>query len=1817
MNYLKSIDKDGLDVESAGKVLTESLAERDFNCRESRRKLEGMGVDPAEALVLLARHKSGVKYGYEISPETPRRLLGLAGNGRNEKNGAPLRRLSESPFFLVKACWLYEHAPAFFMFEKNSEACENLVFEYAKRYEAVLNGQKGPKSGRNLRTIGKTFLKGKQKRVMMTTFWESKIMDPLLLVEKTKDMNLEGLEICVDFHPFNFTKLLPEEFTFGMREAIWRECRRSRIKLDIHSPIVGPYTPVPSPAGGKQRFYNPADCLDVQYEVIDLARDIGAGCIVFHLIDISDPKKMISLVEKAGGSRVRITFENYCQTDICQTSAMYLECMAQIYNALPKELRQRNFGVTMDVGHLNIEGEDPLVGAERIGKWCKDKNVFLRVHATDNYGKLLFSPPAYSADVHSNVSGKGIDNALIIKLLRGMGLEFEVVAEQIKPLTPADIATIHNAQAFTLDRTYEDYCRKGKATLSKIERGAFINPAVIREPAYNFLVGLQDITALREYLVYRQIQDKKHLSVDEAKKVSQDFRSVSKQHKIDLTSYMDDLLLPIQTETGSVQKSELDLICQNISSVLYETIGMEHLDRVFSSDRTYKNGEAVYEQHSQGREMFLVKEGQAEVFIDGSSVATLESGKVFGEIGLFYNISRSATIRAASGRTRIGSLNRRGLENLFIHGHPVVYELIRRLFNILPGRLRNLNEKYKSAINALHIIYDGDEKRVPNLGHVQMENRLDIGEFLPVLEQQEIRKFEKGDLIFAEGEKGDGAYFILDGKVKVVASSDNYTEILLGKLDRGRIFGEMALIDDKPRSASIVTLAPCKTAFIHRKAFDDIIEKKSELAFRLMGFICLSLYRSILRLDKFYSEVKSSKTKPKKDGKFFLDGPGKLGQYLTIAPETIVRGLNLQQQYALKGIRKLFGQVLLEMQAVTRDRLIEAIHLQRFERLKVSSLFSDLSENELKNLSDLVYEKNVDAGETFIFQDEIGESFFVIIKGEARVYRTGEFAEEISLAVFGPGECVGEMGYFSDRKRSASVRAVRDTQLIEINYDDLPRAFDIAPKLAVNFMNIVTKRLSSLNVRLQDTFHRSRRAEHSLENLRSLLDLSDVLALRTGIEGLIQRVVHLAGKVMKADRASLFLIDEAAGELWSKVAMGDGMDEIRMPMDRGVAGWIARNGELVNIPDAYKDPRFDGEVDMLSGYHTQSILGGPVKDLRGNIIGVVQVINKKEGAFGREDENLFRAFASQTAIAVENYHLYNQIITNHEKMTVFLDVATSISQTLDLDTLINQIVTKVSEILNAERSTLFLLNRETGELWSKVAQGAGTTVIRFPASKGLAGHTASGKKILNIKNAYEDPRFDPTHDRETGYKTQSVLSAPVINRSGEVVGVTQTINKKSGGFDSEDEELLRALSSQLAVALENAQLYEQTLYMKNYLESIHESISNCIVTLDESYRIVTVNRAASAFFSQAAGITSVLGRDMRAILGGVNKYIGTRIRRAFESNQPVSVDDFEVRMQDGNMHSLNINILPLWNLKGEIQGVVVVFEDISREKRIKGALTRYMSRDIVEKMLEDPEKQALGGVRGRASILFSDIRGFTGLAENLSAERTVEFLNRYFSVMADIVFKNGGILDKYIGDAIMAVFGVPYAKKDDGARAVQTALDMVAALDGFNARMKGYGYPPIEIGVGICSGDVISGNIGSQKRMDYTVIGDGVNISSRLESLNKQYGTKILIGETTEEEIHGRFATRVIDYAIIKGKKTPTHIYEVLGEKDHQMTDAQLNFSKGYDLYRKEEFGKAAAFFEKGADQDPPCRVFLERCLDFGNKKRIPEKDGIWISEEK
>ncbi len=563
-----------------------------------------------------------------------------------------------------------------------------------------------------------------------------------------------------------------------------------------------------------------------------------------------------------------------------------------------------------------------------------------------------------------------------------------------------------------------------------------------------------------------------------------------------------------------------------------------------------------------------------------------------------------------------------------------------------------------------------------------------------------------------------------------------------------------------------------------------------------------------------------------------------------------------------------------------------------------------------------------------------------------------------------------------------------------------------------------------------------------------------------------------------------------------------------------------------------------------------------------------------------------------------------------------LAVSHDLAGELQLDLLIARIMRATTELLNAERSTLFVHDPKTGELFSVFAEGDGLREIRLPATRGIAGAVFTAGIPENIADPYADPRFDQVVDRRTGFVTRSILCQPITNKHGGRIGVTQVLNKRGGGFSAKDEARLRAFSAQIAVCLENARLFDDVLSMKNYNESILKSTSNGIITLDSDHNIVTTNDAALRLLGMPGGLVGVPATQAFA---GANGWIADRLRRSELNREAQLAADAEIVRPGGPPSSVNLTAAPLIDAADQRIGSMLVLEDITAEKRVRSTMARYMSKEVADQLLQDGD-DALVGKDQTVSILFSDVRGFTTIAEAIGARDTVAMLNEYFTEMVDVIFEHGGILDKYIGDAIMALFGAPFVGRTDADNAIATANQMLVSLGRLNGRRGADGRPPIDIGLGISTGDVIVGNIGSTKRMEYTVIGDSVNLASRLEGANKHYGSKILFSEFTARRLTATTLTREIDLIRVKGKDFPVAVHESLGHRAAELDrglGAMLEaYGAGIAAYRGRAWDDAERAFTRALAAMPgdgPSAIYIDRCRQFARVPPPKDWNGVWV----
>ena len=369
-----------------------------------------------------------------------------------------------------------------------------------------------------------------------------------------------------------------------------------------------------------------------------------------------------------------------------------------------------------------------------------------------------------------------------------------------------------------------------------------------------------------------------------------------------------------------------------------------------------------------------------------------------------------------------------------------------------------------------------------------------------------------------------------------------------------------------------------------------------------------------------------------------------------------------------------------------------------------------------------------------------------------------------------------------------------------------------------------------------------------------------------------------------------------------------------------------------------------------------------------------------------------------------------------------------------------------------------------------------------------------------------------------------------------------------------------------------------------------------------------------------------------------------------------AVVPMEVKNDTGE-YSLQYTICPLRSeasatkseLAGNSNGCVLVFDDLSERKMMKATLGRYLSGALVDQVLS-AGNDVLGGVRQKVTVLFSDIRSFTSISESMDAVDLVNMLNDYFTYEIPPIFDNNGVLDKFIGDAIMAVFGVPFVSTDDGktdaVHACKCSLEMIRELNRFNnkrVRLHGADCQLLKIGIGLNTNKVVSGNIGSDKRMEYTVIGDGVNLASRLEAQTKTYGVDVLISETTMLEVKDAFITRELDSIAVKGKTAGVKVYELVGARNvfddgsdcrpqEQFVGESVilcgnprilpyieAFEAALQLFRAQQFGEAKAAFATIYDaiQDKSSELFMGRCDEYMEDPPEPNWDGVYRPKTK
>lgn len=806
--------------------------------------------------------------------------------------------------------------------------------------------------------------------------------------------------------------------------------------------------------------------------------------------------------------------------------------------------------------------------------------------------------------------------------------------------------------------------------------------------------------------------------------------------------------------------------------------------------------------------------------------------------------------------------------------------------------------------------------------------------------------------------------------------------------------------------------------------------------------------------------------------------------------------------------------------------------------------------------------------------------------------------------------------------------AVGVAQVVDKNEGHFTR-FDL------NLLDSMTRPAAQalMNARLRDENERMRNVT---------VKISRVMSASSGsLDVLLANLTATVARLLDAMRCAIFLYDEATDELCTRAASGSGRDamrEVRVPSDKGILGRVFQGGTGIMVLDAYAEEGFCEELDRTTGFKTHNIICCPIwkpsldDGEERKAIGVAQAVNKIGGDFTNFDLHLLENMMPPAAQALANARLRDE---NERMKNILIDIAQAMSESQSLDLLLPRLASIVTRYLGVERCTIFLHNEKTGELYSRASENSNMKEIRFPSTAGIAGQAFTEEVRLVVPDAYADARFNQAIDRTTGFRTRDILAVPIWKNStgGEVrrvIGVAQAVNKIQGEFTQFDLNLLENMTTQAAHALVSARLTEEVTRVKNYNERMLESIGDGILSVDPDERIVKVNRATARMLRLTdEGGRELIGRRVDDVFSGENAWIASGVHDVARTGNSGMFRDMKLQSCARSNGAtvgpvsleVNLTIVPLTDPTGEQIGCIVQIEDVTKEKKMRNTLSRYMSPKVAERMLEEGAEE-LGGSLHCATALFSDIRGFTSISERLGATKTVDMLNAYFSRMTKIVFDHNGSLDKFIGDAIMAVYGVPFESPDDADNAVRTAIRMQIELLEYNKSAEFRDLPDLRIGIGVNTGEVVSGNIGSMQRMEYTSIGDAVNLSARLEGASKTYGADILISEFTVDQLRGSYVLREVDRICVKGKSQPVAIYEVLDhliESDPTIRETMPAFQRGLRAYRSGSFGEAIRCFSDVLERRPldrASRLLYERCKSLAQNP--PDKwDGVWEMKTK
>ena len=658
--------------------------------------------------------------------------------------------------------------------------------------------------------------------------------------------------------------------------------------------------------------------------------------------------------------------------------------------------------------------------------------------------------------------------------------------------------------------------------------------------------------------------------------------------------------------------------------------------------------------------------------------------------------------------------------------------------------------------------------------------------------------------------------------------------------------------------------------------------------------------------------------------------------------------------------------------------------------------------------------------------------------------------------------------------------------------------------------------------------------------LSSLDELGEILIEADQIESVSSGILRLTLGTIMASKGAIFVFDRDNSVL-SELTSISIKEQFK---DCTLSGKFVENISSYQ----YSHFEFDNSIDWIEGDLRNYLKSSNSKIIiplfhKSKLLGILCIGEKfMSEKFTDIDYKILEIISNHLTEALFNYELLENVEQKKRELNIKLleletlfDIGVAISSVLDVNELAEDVLFRAIGVLNASKG-MFIRQNDQSPILDILS------MFNWGDSKFLLSKKID---VLNKINDGDGGLILTSNDKtelQKKLKEDNLLVVP-LRAKENLLGFMILCDKETRSgvedFNELDLDILTSLSNQAAVAMDNAKLFKEITEAKQFNESILGSIATGVITINVLGEVDSVNKAGE----------NILKMDKDSIINNHYMFLFEKdpdvieIITKTELSKKITTEINIPFLTASQETIVNVSAAPRIDINGNAEGLVIAIEDISDVSKVKNTFKRYVSKQVVDNLLEDETKLNLGGEEREVTILFTDIRGFTSMSENMEPEQVVMTLNEYFSEMIDIVFKHNGTLDKIIGDELMVVFGAPLAADDDTERALNTAVEMQNKIKELNDIRKQRGEDPVLVGAGINKGFVVSGNIGSRDMMDYTVIGDTVNLGSRLCSAAGP--GEIIVSKEVIKNQEDKFLFKELEPILVKGKKNKINIFKV------------------------------------------------------------------------